>query len=378
MEKRLRAGILAMFLLASPFLASAQGSDQPPDVTPKFRAAIPADTLNTPISSPGNPTAVSCPSLSRNLSISLGGNDVIQLQHFLIAQTFLPQGDNTGYFGRLPQAAAIQFQGQQSLPTTGFVGPLTRAAIAKVCGGNQTVSQTTNQTTNTNQNIQQNQNTNVTNQVVENVGTAPSVISLSPTSGPVGFLVTISGSGFTKGSYVNIGRSGAADSTFGVAESINVGSTMAIAIPSYFSAPPPCPNNIPCPVRTIAQQVTAGTYEIEVINASGISNKLSFTVAGSPTSAHIMSLSPSSGPPGTHVTVSGSGLSPIGNNLVNFYLPNGSGFGWNPIAFNDSGTLVTFDIPPASQVSPGPYSIDIENADTNLTSNQLPFIVTAP
>jgi peptidoglycan hydrolase-like protein with peptidoglycan-binding domain len=95
----------------------------------------------------------SCPNLSRNLSIGLEGSDITALQNFLIAQNLLPQGDNTGYFGRLTKAAAIQFQTQQGLPTTSFVGPLTRAAIAKVCGGSEIVNQnqTINQATNTNQ-----------------------------------------------------------------------------------------------------------------------------------------------------------------------------------------------------------------------------------
>jgi hypothetical protein len=58
----------------------------------------------------------SCPNVSRNLFIGLEGNDVIGLQNFLIAQNFLPQGDNTGYFGHLTQMAATEFQGKESLP----------------------------------------------------------------------------------------------------------------------------------------------------------------------------------------------------------------------------------------------------------------------
>jgi len=89
-------------------------------------------------------TQSSCPNLSRNLSLGSRGADIIGLQDFLIAQTLLAQGNDTGYFGRLTKAGAIGFQTQQSLPATGLVGPLTRAAIAKVCGGSQTVKQTTN------------------------------------------------------------------------------------------------------------------------------------------------------------------------------------------------------------------------------------------
>jgi peptidoglycan hydrolase-like protein with peptidoglycan-binding domain len=122
----------------------------------------------------------SCPNLSRNLSLGSRGADVITLQDFPIAQDFLAQGNDTGYFGRLTKAAAIQFQTQQSLPMTGFVGLLTRPAIAKVCEEGQTVNQNTDQTTNTKQQTEQN---------------AASAFSASPTSGSGSLMVQFKATG---------------------------------------------------------------------------------------------------------------------------------------------------------------------------------------
>jgi hypothetical protein len=79
------------------------------------------------------PTNPACPALSYNLYIGLTdaqtNGQVSALQRFL--------GVNpTGYFGSQTRDAVASFQQQyQVYPVTGGVGPLTRAAIARVCGG---------------------------------------------------------------------------------------------------------------------------------------------------------------------------------------------------------------------------------------------------
>ena len=61
---------------------------------------------------------------------------VTELQKFLTDYYDLNYEDYvTGYFGRLTQQNVIRFQTEQGLPAFGYVGPLTRAAIARVCGG---------------------------------------------------------------------------------------------------------------------------------------------------------------------------------------------------------------------------------------------------
>lgn len=83
-----------------------------------------------------------CPNLTRNLSFGSRGSDVIELQTFLIAQGDLATGNNTGYFGRMTEAAVKSWQAKNGVvsngtPSTtgyGFVGPKTRAKVANLCG----------------------------------------------------------------------------------------------------------------------------------------------------------------------------------------------------------------------------------------------------
>lgn len=78
----------------------------------------------------------SCPQLSYNLYIGVRdyytGGQVSALQQFLNAR----YGNQlvTGYFGVMTYANVARFQREQSVyPITGGVGPLTRAAIARMC-----------------------------------------------------------------------------------------------------------------------------------------------------------------------------------------------------------------------------------------------------
>lgn len=92
--------------------------------------------------------AATCPNLYRNLSFGSRGIDVVQLQNFLITQGDLAAGNNTGYFGRLTEAAVKSWQSRNGIvssgtaTTTGYgaVGPRTRANMTSVCGGGGTVS----------------------------------------------------------------------------------------------------------------------------------------------------------------------------------------------------------------------------------------------
>jgi RHS repeat-associated protein len=104
--------------------------------------------------------------------------------------------------------------------------------------------------------------------------TSPSISSLSPSSGPIGTSVTINGSSFGA-------TQGTSTVTFnGTAASPTSWSATSIVVP------------VPSGAATGNVVVTVGTYS---------SNGLSFTVAPS-----IASLSPTSGLPGTQVTISGA------------------------------------------------------------------------
>jgi IPT/TIG domain/PKD domain len=100
----------------------------------------------------------------------------------------------------------------------------------------------------------------------------------------------------------------------------------------------------------------------------------------------LTSLSPTSGPVGTQVTLTGSGFN--SNSIVRF----GGGAVSNPNV-SDNGTSLTFTIPSSvgpycaprmmcpmyvMLVRPGAYNISVQNGDdTNLTSNVLTFTVTS-
>lgn len=96
-----------------------------------------------PVSAQGYPSAVypysgACPQLSYNLYRGLSDyhtqGQVSMLQQFLSARGYYQPV--TGFYGSLTTGNVAQFQREQGLyPITGGVGPLTRAAIARLCGG---------------------------------------------------------------------------------------------------------------------------------------------------------------------------------------------------------------------------------------------------
>lgn len=95
-----------------------------------------------------------CPELS--ITIVRGNRDlsanpqVTNLQKFLSAYYDIPSEELvTGFFGRITQDYVIKFQKEQGLPSLGIVGSMTRASIAKACGGTASV----NQSSNTNQSV---------------------------------------------------------------------------------------------------------------------------------------------------------------------------------------------------------------------------------
>lgn len=85
-----------------------------------------------------------CPSLYRTLRQGMSGADVSSLQAFLASDALVyPEGAVTGYFGVLTQRAVERFQAKHGIASSGtpetngfgLVGPATRVAIARACGG---------------------------------------------------------------------------------------------------------------------------------------------------------------------------------------------------------------------------------------------------
>lgn len=81
-------------------------------------------------------------SLTRNLSFGAKGDDVINLQKFLIGKGYLAADSATGFFGMLTQAAVQKFQTAQGIVSSGSpdsngygaVGPMTRGRINSLIG----------------------------------------------------------------------------------------------------------------------------------------------------------------------------------------------------------------------------------------------------
>ena len=239
------------------------------------------------------------------------------------------------------------------------------------------------------------------------------ITSLSPSSGPVGTSVTVSISapGLTYGSSFNL--------TFGPNVISNI-SPVSVAYPSCAYGATSCnpigqlvftvPGQISCTVGTCAM-IAPGTYNVTVANGNGVSNTVPFILTGITTTTPtpiptpvttlvptITSLSPSSGPVGTSLTVTGTNFTATGN-MVNFgngaviNLP-ATGVATNSCAYGATCSTIwslTFTVPanivpacayvapycPFAQMvtSPGIYNVSVANS--NGTSNTYSFTVSS-
>lgn len=200
----------------------------------------------------------------------------------------------------------------------------------------------------------------------------PFISSLSPASGPIGAVVTIMGSGFASGSNtVN----------FGSAAIKNIsspdGKKIVFNVPFGYGC-----EGVTAPYACDPVLFRPGTYTVSVTNANGTSNQASFTVTA-PGILSISSLSPSSGPVGTKVTITGPGFTPTGNDI---HFAEG---GIRNVS-SSNGTTLIFTVPdsisgcdfwtsgfactqPVRLVTPGDYVVFVRNA--NGQSNSVNFTV---
>jgi peptidoglycan hydrolase-like protein with peptidoglycan-binding domain len=79
--------------------------------------------------------SISLASIDTNLSFGSRGQAVVDLQNLLIGKGFL-SSQASGNFYFLTKQAVIAYQTSVGLPTTGFVGPLTRQKINSETLGN--------------------------------------------------------------------------------------------------------------------------------------------------------------------------------------------------------------------------------------------------
>ncbi len=329
-------------------------------------------------------TPNACVSLQSNVGIGAydvtTGNAVSALQNFLANQGYFSSIYlGTGHYGAITFSSVAKFQAAHGIPATGFVGPLTRAAITSVTCG---------------------------------TGVSPvpanglALYSIAPTSGAVGTMVTITGAGFTSSNTVLMDGNVAASnvpvtSNFAipvacVPNTVCTGGarqTLTFTIPGALA--PYCAAGQMC--AQYMRDVTPGTYAVTVLNSNGTSNTINLTVTGGGASGALTLYvaNPSSAAMGSSVTLGATGLTNDNTILIDGmiaaqHVPLINTFACIPsVTCNTNYQALMFTVPTSlspdctgSQVcalylrllSPGTYSLAIENA--NGKSNAIPFTVT--
>lgn len=135
MLKKATLTLLALGLLV-PAISLAQTTD-----TSSAIAALLAQIqqLEQQIAQLKGGATSSCVNLSSNLTLGSSGNDITNLQNYLIAKGDLAAGNNTGYYGYITTSAVGQLQLSLGIVSSsndsayGIMGPRTRAAVG--CSG---------------------------------------------------------------------------------------------------------------------------------------------------------------------------------------------------------------------------------------------------
>ena len=199
-----------------------------------------------------------CLSLAGNMWIGMQGGVVSELQGYLASAGYFSLAP-TGYFGSITQASVQAFQSANGIPTTGFVGPLTRARLEALTCGSQPAP----------------------------VTGAVSIYRMVPTSGPVGTAVTLYGRGFDlTGNIVHFGGGAianvAASAPIAVACTTDSACVGGIRQSLTFTAPqsagPYCAPGMACPMYELL--ITPGQYSVSITSSVGTSEAVPFTVTG--------------------------------------------------------------------------------------------------
>jgi len=338
-----------------------------------FASLASAQTINTsgtvaPISA--QVSIATCTTITHSLGVGsrdyYSSGDVTKLQTYLLARGYFAY-QPTGYYGTLTASAVANWQRANNISAVGIVGPLTRAAIAAAsCNGG----------------------------VVPPQAGAPLIVSMTPTSGPVGTTIQLTGTNLTNDNTIQFGG--------GVILHVNAVATIGGQQVLTFVVPdalnPSCYYSNPrCMIAST--QTQPGVYNVVVQNQNGTSNTIAFTVTGAQTTNApvIYSITPTYGSIGTTVTVTGFGFA--ANNTIHFgsgsiaNVPITSSIAiactTNPNCHGGINQTLTFTVPQyispycapgnycalwVQQVTPGVYNLSVEN--TSGVSGTTTFTVT--
>jgi len=238
---------------------------------------------------------------------------------------------------------------------------------------------------------------------------AITIYNMTPTSGPTGTHVVIDGFGFTNDNTIHFG-SGAIvhvpiTSSIAIACTTNpsckggIHQTIEFDVPSTLN--PACYYSEPrCLIAS--RETTPGDYQVSVQNSNGTSSSITFTVTSTSTNDPVIeSITPTSGPVGTTVTLGGNGFT--ADNIIHFGGGAVAHVAASPAVFNcpmqpvgSTGgcgaysQMLTFTVPQSvgpycppgamcpmylQLITPGAYTVYVENS--NGTSNKVTFAVTS-
>ena len=144
----------------------------------------------------------------------------------------------------------------------------------------------------------------------------PTINSIFPTSGPVGTLVTITGTGFTTtDNVINFG-SGVVANTVGLTSSMlfnsSNGTSISFRIPA--SVAPACRYSTPACALALPS-ISLGTYGVSVTANSKTSNSFNFTVANATNLGNTLSASAINSVLGQNAVATSVGSSPVAQNV---------------------------------------------------------------
>lgn len=118
-------------IAAIALLLSVGASDAKAATIAELQAMIASLTQQLAALSGGSTAQSSGYVFNTNLTVGSTGADVVALQDWLASKGFLsiPAGTSKGYFGQLTKSSVASYQASVGLPSTGFVGALTRAKL---------------------------------------------------------------------------------------------------------------------------------------------------------------------------------------------------------------------------------------------------------